>query len=468
MQTEERLQHTIALENETLPTQGGRTAMETKLARIAQIAKEKPNERITSLAGLINRESLKATHKKLSGKKAAGVDQVTKADYDMNLDENIESLLLRMKKQAYRPQPVRRTYIPKAGTQKMRPLGIPAYEDKLVQGVLSNILNAVFEGDFLDCSYGFRPDRGCHDALRAVNLIIEKKRINYVVDADIKGFFDNMEQKWIMKFIDHRIGDVNIYRLIARFLKSGLIENGEHKDTPIGAPQGGLISPILGNIYLHYVLDLWFEKIVRKRCKGDAYMVRYADDSVFCFQYEHEAKAFYEGLKERLAKFNLEIAEEKTKIIDFGRYASENCKRAGKRKPETFDFLGFTHYCSKSAKGYFRVKRRTSKKKYNSSLKNFKSWLRNNLTTPAPEVMRKLTIKLNGYYRYYGVTDNTMMIKNFGDEVKYLLYKMFNRRSQKRSMNWNKYQLFLKRYPLPRPRIYVSIFEVRKEIGCQV
>ncbi|WP_423055574.1 reverse transcriptase domain-containing protein [Acetobacterium carbinolicum] len=214
--------------------------METKLTRIAQIAKERPNERITSLAGLINKESLIESHKKMSGKKAAGVDQLTKIEYEHDLESNIESLLERMKKQAYKPQPVKRVYIPKAGSDKMRPLGIPAYEDKLVQSVLSDILNAVFEGDFLDCSFGFRPNRGCHDALKAVNKIIQGRKISYVVDADIKGFFDNMDHQWIMKFINHRIGDVNVSRLIARFLKSGLVENGEHKDTPIGAPQGGL------------------------------------------------------------------------------------------------------------------------------------------------------------------------------------------------------------------------------------
>jgi len=442
--------------------------METKLTRIAQIAKERPKERITSLAGLINQESLTESHRKMRGKKAAGVDQLTKAEYDKGLEANIESLLDRMKKQAYKPQPVKRVYIPKAGSDKMRPLGIPAYEDKLVQNVLSDILNAVFEGDFLDCSFGFRPNRGCHDALKAVNEIIQGRKINYVVDADIKGFFDNMDHEWIMKFINHRIGDGNVYRLIARFLKSGLVENGKHKETPIGAPQGGLISPILGNVYLHYALDLWFEKVVRKHCSGDAYMVRYADDSVFCFQYENEAKAFYEQLKERLAKFNLEVAEDKTKIIKFGRFAEADRKRTGEGKPETFDFLEFTHYCSKSAKGYFRVKRKTSKKKYNASLKKVKEWLRKNLTTPAVLVMKMLTVKLNGYYRYYGITDNSQMIAMFGDEVRKFLYKMFNRRSQKKSMNWDKYVLFLKRYPLPKPKIYVSIFELRQEISYTV
>ncbi len=442
--------------------------METELTRIAQIAKERPDARITSLARFINKESLIESHRKMSGKKAAGIDKVTKEEYDSNVEENIDSLLDRMKKQAYIPQSVKRVFIPKTGTNKMRPLGILAYEDKLVQDVLGGILNAVFEGDFLDCSFGFRPNRGCHDALKVVNKIINERKISYVVDADIKNFFGNMDHEWIMKFLNHRIADVNLERIIKRFLKSGIVENGEHIDTLVGSHQGGQISPILGNIYLHYVLDLWFEKVVRKKCKGDAYMVRYADDSVFCFQFEHEAKAFYEQLRERLAKFNLEIAEDKTKIIKFGRFASEDCEADGMTKPDTFDFLGFTHYCGKSAKGYFRVKRKTSRKKFIASTKKFKEWLRENLTTPAPEVMRKLNIKLNGYYRYYGITDNIHSMSLFADEVRNRLFKMLNRRSQKGSMNWDKYALFLKKYPLARPKIYVNIYELRKELSYTV
>jgi len=281
----------------------------------------------------------------------------------------------------------------------------------------------------------------------------------------IKGFFDNIDHEWMMKFIEHRIADVNLYRLITRFLKAGVVVKDEYEETNNGAPQGSLISPILGNIYLHYVLDLWFEKVIRKQFKGDAYMVRYADDSVFCFQYESEAHEFYKLLKQRLARFKLEVAEDKTKIIRFGRFAEENIKNKGKSKPETFDFLGFTHYCSKSEKGSFRVKRRTSKKKYNASLKRCKQWLKDNLTTQTVEIMKKLTVKLNGYYRYYGVTDNTTMMSEYRDVVRKMLYKSLNRRSQRKSFNWDKYALFLIKHPLIRPKIYVNIYELRQELN---
>lgn len=253
--------------------------METKLARIAEIAKERPEEKFTSLAHLINEQLLVTCHYELNGHKAPGIDEVTKTEYEKNLGDNLRNLVARMKKQAYKPQPVKRTYIPKPGTDKMRPLGIPAYEDKLVQLALSKVLNAIYEADFLDSSFGFRPNRGCHDALKVLNRITEERAINWIVDTDIRGFFDHVDHQWLMKFIGHRIADRNIHRLIVRFLKAGVMEAGITWDTPEGTPQGGVISPILANIYLHYVLDLWFEKVVRSKCRGNAYMVRYADDS---------------------------------------------------------------------------------------------------------------------------------------------------------------------------------------------
>ncbi len=412
--------------------------METKLKRIAEAAKMRPSEKFTSLAHLINEETIKESHKEMSRKKAVGVDEVTKEEYESNLQSNVKDLMNRMKRQAYKPQPVRRVYIPKQGTDKKRPLGIPAYEDKLVQATMARILNAIYEQDFLECSFGFRPNRGCHDALKVLDKILNKKEINYVVDADIKGFFDHVDHEWLMKFLQHRIADPNILRLIARFLRSGIIEAGIEYDTPEGTPQGGPCSPILGNIYLHYVIDLWFEKRVRKNCRGKAYMVRYADDSVFCFQFEEDAKEFYSQMIERLRQFNLEVADEKTKIIFLNKEDDDENGNGGEgcKQNNSFDFLGFTHYIGKDKNGAKRVKRKTSKKKYRTSLLRCKEWIRKNRHMPSKDFMKKMKVKLQGYIRYYGITDNRHAVSNFIDEIKRLIFKWLNRRSQRKSFDW--------------------------------
>jgi RNA-directed DNA polymerase len=390
---------------------------------------------------------------------------VTKGEYEANLDDNLADLMARMRRQAYKPQPARRVYIPKPGTDKQRPLGIPAYEDKLAQAVLAEILGAIYEVDFLDCSYGFRPGRGCHEALSALARIIEEKPVNYIVDADIKGFFNNVDHDWLLKFLEVRIADPNILRLISRFLKAGVVDAGIRYDTPEGTPQGGGASPILANIYLHYVLDLWFYLVVRKTCRGQAYLVRYCDDFICCFQYEEDARAFYQMLTPRLAKFNLDIADEKTKIIVFGRKAEETKQGGG--KPDTFDFLGFTHYCGTGRKGQFRVKRKTSAKKFRASLLRCKVWLQQNRNLPAVVLMNLMRVKMLGHYRYYGVTDNSRALSLFYLEAQKLLFKWLNRRSQRKSFDFHKFQLFLARYPLPKPQIYVNIYALKPGLaGC--
>ena len=297
--------------------------------------------KLYTLIHYVNKETLKEQHEKQRKGKASGIDKVTKEEYDKNLDENINNLLSRMKKFSYKPLPVRRTYIPKLNG-KLRPLGIPAYEDKLVQGVMANILNEIYECKFLDCSYGFRPNRNCHQALRAINQHIMINKVNYILDADIKGFFDNVNHEWLMKFLEYDISDKNFLRYIKRFLISGYMEDMKFYETDKGTPQGGLISPILANVYLHYVLDLWFEKYVKTKLKGEAYLVRYADDFLIVFQYEDDARKVYEMLIERLKKFNLEMEKDKTRIIPFGRFKGTN---------ETFDFLGFMHYNGKTKTG---------------------------------------------------------------------------------------------------------------------
>lgn len=295
--------------------------MNTKLQRIAEIAKTKPDEKFSALMHHINNEMLIQCHKELERNKASGVDGKTKAQYEEHLEENIENLLQRMKQFSYRPQPVKRVYIPKPGSDKKRPLGIPSYEDKIVQLAINKVIATIYEQDFLECSYGFRPNRGCHDALKVLDTYLSRRNINYVVDADIRGFFDHVDHEWLMKFLGHRISDRNLLRYIKRFLKSGIMENGQFQKSYEGTPQGGIISPTLANIYLHYVLDLWFEKRIKRNCKGEAYMIRYADDFVCCFEYEEEAKAFYKALKERLEMFKLQLADEKSKILYFGKQA---------------------------------------------------------------------------------------------------------------------------------------------------
>ncbi|WP_236619659.1 group II intron reverse transcriptase/maturase [Bacillus sp. 1NLA3E] len=389
----------------------------------------------------------------------------TKEQYGESLEENIEELVSRLKSKSYRPVPVRRMYIPKLNSNKKRPLGIPEHEDKIVQKGTTKILNTIYENDFLDCSFGFRPNRNCHDALKILNYYIEKRAVNYVVDVDIKGFFDNVDHTWMMEFLKLRIADPNLLRIIGRFLKGGYMEEGKKYKTGSGTPQGGVISPILANVYLHYVLDLWFEKRVRKQCKGQAYIVRYADDFVCCFQYKSEAQQFFHSLKLRLKKFNLEIAEDKTKIIPFGRFAEQNANQQGRSKPATFDFLGFTHYCGKSKQGKFRVKRKTSRKKVQGKLKETKEWLKSNRSKDIHMIMDRFKRSLIGYYNYYCITDNTQIVYNFKDKIEKLLFKWLNRRSQRKSFTWDKFSLFLKKYPLPLPRIKVNIYNLRKEIS---
>ena len=438
--------------------------METKLARIAEIAIERPNEKFTSLAHLLSEDMLKQCHNELNGNKASGIDQVTKEEYDKNLEANISNLVAKLKKKSYQPLPVKRVNIPKPGSDKTRPLGLPAYEDKIVQLGLTKILTAIYEVDFLDFSFGFRPERSCHDALRMLNQNIERGKVSYIVDADIKGFFDHVDHNWMMKFLGHRISDPSIHWLIRRILKAGYMEEGKLHKTEEGTPQGGVVSPILANIYLHYALDIWFENSVKPGCRGESYIVRYADDFVCCFQYKEDAERFYRALVNRLGKFNLSIATEKTKIISFGRFSEDMSDKDDKKKPDTFDFLGFTHYCSKSSQGKFRVKRKTSLKKYKAALLRIKSWIRYNRNTPMKVLVEELKTKLRGHYQYYGITDNASMLSSFLYDTTRLLYKWLNRRSQRASFNWSKFNMFLSKYELPRPKICVNIYDESRSI----
>lgn len=430
----------------------------TKLHRIAEKARKEPLFKFTSLYHLMNEELLRECFQRLRKDVAAGIDDVTKEMYAENLDANLTNLIERLHRMAYIPQPVRRKYIPKPGSAKQRPLGIPCFEDKLVQAGLVRILEAVYEQDFIEDSYGFRPGRSCHKALRALSGTVEGQPVNHVAEADIKGFFDNVNQEWLMKFLAHRIGDKRIQRMVKRFLKAGVAEDGSITVSDEGTPQGGVISPLLANIYLHYALDLWFEKVYRKKCPGYARMIRYADDFVVCFQYKTDAERFGRELRMRLGKFGLEVEPAKTKVMEFGRFAVQNAKARGER-PATFDFLGFTHYCGTRRDGTgFRMKRTTTRKRFTAKVKAFKEWLKKARTLKTKELWATAQAKLRGHYAYYGVTDNMSGIKRFAAEAEKLLFKWLNRRGKRGCLNWERFSGMLERFPLPQPRIKVSMF----------
>lgn len=418
--------------------------MENEKAEIARLAEK--YGRVQSLMQYVNKKTLTESYRQQPRKKAVGVDEMTKEQYGEHLDANLDDLIARMKRFSYRPYPVRRTYIPKANG-KMRGLGIPSFEDKVVQGVFKEILEAIYEPKFLDFSFGFRPNRSCHDAIQRVNKHIMADRINYVVDADIKGFFDNIDHDWMITFLEHDIADKNFIRYIKRFLIGGVMEDGKKLETDRGTVQGGLISPILANIYLHYVLDTWFEYVKKHEFKGEMYMVRYADDFVCLFQHENEAQKFYRMMVERLRKFGLEIADDKSRILPFGRY---------KGTKESFDFLGFTHLNGKSHWGKYCVLHRTSKKKLIQKRQNAKKWLREHMHESIPETIEALNKKLIGHYRYYGIYGNWISLKKFYSYVKWELFKTKRRRDQTCWLTWAKFKQIVKIYPLEWPHVYLT------------
>jgi len=427
------------------------------LALITERARQEPKCRFTSLAHLLNAEFLADCYRRLGRDRASGMDGVSWEAYGQGLEENLEGLVQRMKAKQYKPQPSRRVYIPKDAHTE-RPLGLPALEDKIVQKGIALILEAIYEADFLDCSYGFRPNRSCHQALNAVDKVIMTKPINHVVEADIKGFFDNVSHCWLMRCLEVRIKDPSFLLLIRRFLKAGYVEGWQFVETDEGTPQGGNLSPVLSNVFLHYVLDLWFEKVVKPGCRGACYLVRYADDFVCMVQYQEDAQAIEEALRERFRKFELELHPEKTRVMSFGRYEPENARRQ-ERKANTFDFLGLTHYCGESRRGKFIVGRKTSRKKFRMKCRAMNAWLKSiRNVTGVKEWWPILAAKLRGHYQYYGVSGNMRSVRKFQAIVLRLVLKWLNRRSQKKSFNWPGYLEYVRRYPLPIPRIVHNLY----------
>lgn len=436
--------------------------MQKILNLIAAKAVREKQLKFTSLVHLINAENLKRCYAELKRNKAPGIDAMTVEEYGINLDERLNSLAERMKSKRYKPQPVRRVYIPKPGkVGEKRELGIPTVEDKLVQIMLKKILENIFEADFLNYSFGFRPKLSCHSAIKVLNDTVMTKPINFVVEVDIRRFFDTVSHKTMMRCLKVRIADSNLLWLVNRFLKAGIIDAGQYESTECGTPQGGNLSPLLANIYLHYVLDLWFEKKIKPKAKGYMHLTRYCDDFVVCCESEVDAKTFLESLKTRLNEFNLTVSDEKTRIIRFGQREWYLAAKQ-KRKVASFNFLGFTHYATKSRRGKWILGHKTSKENYARKLKETKEWLkaiRNfvKLNDWWPILRSKLT----GHFNYFGISGNYRGISQFRRRVISLAFKWINRRSQKKSMTWEKYNLYLQSNPLPEARICFSLYQIK-------
>ena len=428
-----------------------RAELNQSVARIRQVAQRDKEAKFTALwHHVYSADRLREAFLGLKRRAAPGIDGVTWRDYRQDLEAKLQDLSARLQRGAYRARPVRRTYIPKADGRR-RPLGVTATEDKLVQRATVEVLNAVYEADFLGFSYGFRPGRGQHDALDALSVGIQQRKVNWVLDADIRGFFDAIDHGWLVRFIEHRIADQRVIRHVKKWLHAGVLEDDEWRQEEEGTPQGGCISPLLANIYLHYVFDLWADQWRRQVARGDVILVRYADDFVVGFEHRADADRFLRELQERLARFGLELHDTKTRLIEFGRFAADRRARRGAGKPETFDFLGFTHICGRRREtGSFVVQRRTMRKRIRNKLADLKAELRRRMHHRQPEVVEWLISVLRGHYRYYGVPSNSRAITSFRFRLVGLWYRALRRRSQRTKLTWKRMVVLARALPLPR------------------
>ena len=432
------------------PTQSG-TRMSQGLDGVRRAASVRKQERFTALLHHLTIDLLRESYYALKRKAAPGVDGVGWQQYEQGLEERLVDLHGRVHRGAYRAQPSRRVYIPKADGRQ-RPLGIATLEDKIVQHAVVTILNQIYEVDFQGFSYGFRPGRSPHQALDALNVGIQRKRVNWILDADIRGFFDNMSHEWTMKFMEHRVADNRILRLIRKWLKAGVSEDGKWSETKAGTPQGAVISPLLANVYLHYVFDLWIEVWRKKVASGDVVVVRYADDLVVGFEHRENAEQFLREFRERLATFGLELHPEKTRLIEFGRFAQANRQQRGEGKAETFTFLGFTHYCATNSKGHFVIRRKTMVQRMRATLHALKAKLRERLHEPVNVVGQWLKRVVEGYYRYHAVPENLRALRRFRDRLSILWRAMLGRRSQRSRPRWTRIRPTFERW-IPRATV---------------
>lgn len=431
--------------------------MDTQLVRFTQWARQHPQTQYNALMGLLSKpEGLMHSFEAQPGNKAAGLDQVRKSDYAQDVEERIQALSAGLRSLSYRPRAVRRVYIPKSNGRQ-RPLGIPCFEDRIVQHRLSGILQAIWEPEFRCCSYGFRPQRNAHQALARLGEIITNEGTQWLVEADIKGFFDQVSHDWMMRFLAHRIKDPVLLRTIRRFLKAGVLESGIYTASETGTPQGGLVSPVLANIYLHYVLDVWFEKRYVSTCKGRAYLIRYADDYVACFTHEGDARRFMDEMTERLAKFGLEVEPSKTCLLRFGSRAAARCHQEGDKRPATFNFLGFTHYAGKSRTGRFVLGRKSQRERIAKKLKEVGNRLSALRVQGGRAMMAYAERHLRGHVGYYAVSGNARQVRIYAYRISRLLFKWLNRRSQRRSVAWERFSKVLSGW-MPSLRIKYNLY----------